>query len=67
MPVVNIQLIKGLATESKRKIAEEITHTLVTYAAAKPERTHVIFHEIDPEDWGFEGRLVADRRKTPPQ
>lgn len=63
MPIVNIQIIAGLNLDQKRKIAEEVTRTLVSNAGSKPERTHIIFQDVGKENWGIEGQLVIDRMK----
>ncbi len=66
MPIVNLQIIRGLSVAQKRTLVAEITHTLARVAGAKPERTHVLIQEVADEDWGLEGRLVLDRRAAPP-
>ncbi|MDH4449607.1 MAG: 4-oxalocrotonate tautomerase family protein [Rhodoferax sp.] len=66
MPVVHLQIVAGLSVEQKRAITQEITRVLTEHAHTKPERTHIIFSDIQPEDWGFEGRLVVDRRNPSP-
>ncbi|CAM8669011.1 4-oxalocrotonate tautomerase [Comamonadaceae bacterium] len=61
MPIVSIQIVAGLNLDQKRKIAEEVTRTLVSNAGTKPERTHIIFQDIGKENWSVEGQLVIDR------
>lgn len=61
MPIVSIQIVAGLNLDQKRKIAEEVTRTLVSNAGSKPERTHIIFQDIGKENWSVEGQLVIDR------
>jgi 4-oxalocrotonate tautomerase len=62
MPIVNLQVIAGLSVDQKRTLVAEITQTLVRVTGAKPERTHILIHEVADDDWGLEGRLVLDRR-----
>lgn len=62
MPVVNLHLVRGLKLEQKRVLVEEITNILSQVTGSRPDRTHVIIHEVADEDWGLEGRLVLDRR-----
>ncbi len=66
MPIVNLQIMRGLSVDQKRALVADITQSLAQVAGAKPERTHVVIHEVADEDWGLEGRLVLDRRVPPP-
>ncbi len=64
MPYVNVRITKdGATAEQKRRIVEEITRTLVTVLGKKPEHTHVVIDEVEPENWGFAGMLTADYRE----
>lgn len=67
MPIVNLQLIRGLSLEQKRTLVAEITQTLVRVTGAKPARTHILIQEVDDADWGVEGQLVQDRRAAASQ
>jgi 4-oxalocrotonate tautomerase len=64
MPVVHVQITKdGVTVEQKRQLVAEITRTLQTVLGKKPEHTHVIIDEIDPENWGFAGMLTTEWRQ----
>lgn len=64
MPYVNVRLTKdGVTADQKKQIVEEITQTLVRVLGKKPEHTHIIIDEIEPENWGFAGMLTTDYRK----
>lgn len=64
MPYVNIRLTKdGVTADQKKQIVEEITQTLVRVLGKKPEHTHIIIDEIEPENWGFAGMLTTEYRK----
>ena len=64
MPYVNVRITRdGVTAEQKRQIVEEITETLVRVLGKKPEHTHIVIDEIEPENWGFAGMLTADYRK----
>ena len=64
MPYVNVRITKdGVTAEQKRQIVEEITQTLVRVLGKKPEHTHIIIDEVEPESWGFAGMLTSDYRK----
>lgn len=63
MPYVNVRITKdGVTAEQKRRIVEEITRTLVEVLGKRPEHTHVVIDEIEPENWGFAGMLTTDYR-----
>lgn len=62
MPVVNLQITKdGVTAEQKARIVAEITETLHRVLDKRPEHTHIIIEEIDPQNWGF----AARSRTTP--
>jgi 4-oxalocrotonate tautomerase len=64
MPYVNVRITKdGVTAEQKRRIVEEITQTLSSVLGKKPEHTHIIIDEIEPENWGFAGMLTTDYRE----
>lgn len=64
MPYVNVRITKdGVTSAQKKQIVEEITRTLVSVLGKKPEHTHIIIDEIEPENWGFAGMLTTDYRK----
>lgn len=62
MPVIQIQLIAGSTVEQKREIAIEITALLARVVKSKPEKTHIIFHEISRDNWAFDGGLLSDKQ-----
>jgi len=64
MPYVSVRITKdGVTAEQKRRIVEEITQTLSRVLGKKPEHTHIIIDEIEPENWGFAGMLTTDYRE----
>lgn len=64
MPYVNVRITKdGVTADQKRQIVEEITQTLVRVLGKKPEHTHIIIDEVEPENWGFAGMLTTEYRK----
>lgn len=62
MPVVNIQIVQGLDDSQKRILVDEITSCLARVTGSKPEKTHIIIQEVLDTNWGYEGKLVVDRR-----
>lgn len=68
MPVVHVQITRdGVTAEQKRRIVAEITRTLQSVLGKRPEHTHVIIDEIDPENWGFAGVLTTEWRQQQQQ
>jgi len=61
MPYVNVKITKGgVTTAQKKKIVQDITHSLVATLGKKPEHIHIVIDEIDPENWGFAGMLTTE-------
>jgi len=64
MPYVNVRITRdGVTADQKRQIVVEITETLARVLGKRPEHTHVIIDEVEPENWGFAGMLTTDYRK----
>jgi 4-oxalocrotonate tautomerase len=64
MPYVNVRIAKGavLTREKKLALVEGITRVLVDTLDKRPENTHIVIDEIDPDNWGVAGMLVTDFR-----
>jgi 4-oxalocrotonate tautomerase len=60
MPVVILNIKKGLSRDQKRKIVGEFTQTLVTVVGVTPDLVTVLIHEHEPEDIGKTGKLRCD-------
>ena len=66
MPYVNVKITRdGVTTEQKAQIVAEITSTLDRVLGKRPEYTHIVIDEVDPENWGFAGLLTTEFRKRP--
>ena len=65
MPYINLQITKGATREQKAQIVKEFTETLVKVLGKSPQNTHIVIQEIEREDWGHAGALVANRRPEP--
>jgi 4-oxalocrotonate tautomerase len=64
MPYVNVRITKdGVTPEQKAAIVREITDTLVRVLGKRPDHTHVVIDEVDPENWGYAGMLTTEYRK----
>ena len=65
MPYVNVRITRGeVSREQKARIVAEITATLGAVLGKRPEHTHIIIDEVDPENWGFAGLLTPDYLNT---
>ncbi|CAN5508716.1 4-oxalocrotonate tautomerase family protein [soil metagenome] len=64
MPFVNVKITRdGVTTEQKAQIVAEITATLQRVLGKRPEHTHIVIDEVDPDNWGFAGVLTTEYRK----
>jgi 4-oxalocrotonate tautomerase len=64
MPYVNVKITRdGVSPQQKAQLVREITDTLVRVLNKKPEHTHIVIDEIDPENWGFAGMLTTEYRQ----
>lgn len=65
MPYVNVRITRdGVTREQKAEIVAEITATLQRVLGKRPEHTHVVIDEVEPENWGFAGMLTPDYRAS---
>jgi 4-oxalocrotonate tautomerase len=63
MPYVNVRITRdGVTAAQKSQIVAEITGTLQRVLGKRPEHTHVVIDEVDPENWGFAGVLTTEYR-----
>ena len=64
MPFVNIKITRdGVTAEQKAQIVSEITATLERVLGKRPDLTHIVIDEIDPENWGYSGMLTTEYRR----
>lgn len=63
MPFVNVKITRdGVTAAQKAQIVAEITATLGRVLGKRPEHTHVVIDEVDPENWGYAGVLTTEYR-----
>ena len=55
MPYIQLQIAGPATREQKQQIIAEFTDTLVRVLDKKPEHTHIVIQEVDPQNWGFMG------------
>ncbi|CAN5202410.1 4-oxalocrotonate tautomerase family protein [soil metagenome] len=64
MPYVNVRITRdGVTAEQKAQIVAEMTGTLQRVLGKRPEHTHIVIDEVEPENWGFAGVLTTEYRK----
>lgn len=63
MPVIRVELFTGRTREQKRAFTRAVTEAFISTCGGTPESVHVIFQDIEKDDWGVAGQLVSD--KTP--
>ncbi len=64
MPYVNVRVTPSITAEQSRRLIEEVTDSLVRVLDKKPEHTHIVIDEIDPDRWGFGGRPTSEFRRV---
>jgi 4-oxalocrotonate tautomerase len=63
MPMVRIAMFPGRTDEQKEKLAQRITQAFVEEANATAESIHVIYEEVQKNDWAVAGQLAINRDK----
>lgn len=64
MPYVNVQITEGATREQKQGLVRDITRSLADQLGKRPEHIHIVIHEIPEANWGFEGQLTDDWRRS---
>ena len=63
MPYVSIRITRDdVSAEQKARIVAGVTQTLQQVLGKRPEHTHVVIDEVDPENWGYAGLLTPEYR-----
>jgi 4-oxalocrotonate tautomerase len=62
MPHIQITMLKGRTIEQKRKIVERVTDALAEEAKTPKEGVVVTIVEVEREDYGRGGVLMADKK-----
>jgi phenylpyruvate tautomerase PptA (4-oxalocrotonate tautomerase family) len=63
MPYIQITWVAGRNPHQKRRIAEQITDTLIKEGNAKKENIQVTFVDLPPTDYAEAGVTVADQKR----
>jgi 4-oxalocrotonate tautomerase len=66
MPYVNVKITRdGVTAAQKKRLVADITASLVNTLGKRPEHIHIVIDEVDPENWGFAGKLTTEFRAAP--
>ena len=60
MPVVQVYLYKGRSKEVKKELVRRISKDFQEVANIVPESLHVLFHDMEKDDWGTKGTLASE-------
>lgn len=64
MPYVNVKITRdGVTAEQKAQVVAGITELLQRVLGKRPEHTHIVIDEVDPENWGYAGMLTTEYRR----
>jgi len=61
MPIIRVEMFKGRTREQKRALVRELTDAFVRVCGGKPDAVTVVLADVDKEDWGASGELMADK------
>jgi len=61
MPIIRVEMFSGRSREQKRLLVRELTDTFLRVGGGKPGAVTIILQDIDKEDWGGAGVLMADK------
>ena len=57
---------EGRGSEQKRRLARELTETVVRVLDCDPASVRVLLNDYPPENWAIAGTLVADAGDSGP-
>lgn len=63
MPIIRVEMLRGRTREQKSNLVRELTQAFNRTCGARPEDVQIVIADIDKENWGASGELVAE--KTP--
>ena len=62
MPHIQITMLKGRSVEQKRKLVERVTDAMAEEAGTAREGVIITIVEVDRDDYGRGGVLMADKQ-----
>ena len=60
MPIIRVEMFPGRTTDQKRDLARELTDGFVRACGGPGDRLYVVINEVERENWGVGGELMAD-------
>ena len=60
MPIIRVEMFPGRTTDQKRDLARELTDGFVRACGGPGDRLHVVISEVERENWGVGGELMAN-------
>ena len=60
MPNITIQWFAGRTQDQKRQLTAAITEAMVKIGKTTPDAVHIVFHDVEKSDWGYNGKLSSD-------
>ena len=60
MPIIRVEMFPGRTADQKRDLARELTDGFVRACGGPGDRLHVVISEVERENWGVGGELMAD-------
>jgi len=67
MPFVSIRMAGSATKEQKAGIVADVTASLVTRLGKNPAAVQIVIEEVNTENYGAGGILIADRPAPQPQ
>ncbi|MFW9827433.1 MAG: 4-oxalocrotonate tautomerase family protein [Candidatus Thorarchaeota archaeon] len=61
MPIVHVNMWKGISQEKVKQIISGITKVFVEMDIP-PQAVHIIVHEIPKANWGIDGKQATESR-----
>lgn len=59
MPVVRVSWFDGKSADEKKKVAEEITESIVRNTGTDASYIYVIFEDVKASDWAGGGKIFG--------
>jgi 4-oxalocrotonate tautomerase len=66
VPIVEVRMFPGRDAVKKEFLARRIADAVAEVAGTSREGVHVIFDDVEPENWAIGPRLAASREEAPP-
>jgi 4-oxalocrotonate tautomerase len=60
MPNITVQWYAGRTDQQKRDITAAITRAMVEIGKTTADQCHIVFQDIEKNNWGVNGTLASD-------